>query len=121
MENIIPSDSAKGDWDVQAGTHRAPAQIQVLKHGNTFAIFDRLGEMNLECQSEEGVYHRGTRHLAGWELLINGKRPLLLNSTTKEDNSLLVVQMTMPELRSERQVLPQEMLHVFRSLVVDDG
>lgn len=121
MENITQSDSAKGDWDVQAGTHRAPAQIQVLKHGNTFAIFDRLGEINLECQSEEGVYHRGTRHLAGWELLINGKRPLLLNSTTKEDNSLLVVQMTMPELRSDRQVLPQGVLHVFRSLVVDDG
>lgn len=121
MEKQTQSDSAKGDWDVQAGTHRAPAQIQVLKHGNTFAIFDRLGEIDLHSTSEQGVYYRGTRHLSGWELLINGKRPLLLNSTMKEDNSLLVVQMTTPELRGETHVLPQGVLHVFRSMVVEDG
>jgi len=122
MKNkMLPPESAKGDWDIQAGTHRAPAQVQVLKFGDTFVILDRLGEVDMGTESEEGLYHLGTRFLSGWELLVNGKRPLLLNSTLKEDNSLLVVQMTTPELHAGAHTLPQGSLHVFRSILVEDG
>ncbi|QDV13068.1 Amylo-alpha-1,6-glucosidase [Rosistilla oblonga] len=109
------------DWDVQAQTNRAPADIQVLKQGDTFAIFDRLGEVGTAGESEQGLYHLGTRFLSNWELLINQKRPLLLNSTMKEDNSSLVVQMTTPELPQSGHVLPQGTLHVFRSMLLDSG
>ncbi|EMI22126.1 Amylo-alpha-1,6-glucosidase [Rhodopirellula maiorica SM1] len=109
------------DWDVQAKNNRAPADSQVLKQGDTFAIFDRLGEIGGTGESEQGVYHLGTRFLSNWELLINEKRPLLLNSTMKEDNSSFVVQMTTPDLPQTDHVLPQGTLHVFRSMLLDGG
>ena len=115
------TESPKTDWDVQAAAHRAPADVQVLKQGDTFAIFDRLGEMGLPVKSEQGLYHLGTRFLSDWELLIDGHRPLLLNSAMKEDNSLLVVQMTTPELTGSGYVLPQGTLHVFRSMLLEGG
>ena len=111
----------KGDWDVQAESHRASDEVQVLKQGDTFAIFDRLGEVCLGWAGEKGVYHCGTRHLSGWELLINGQRPLLLNSTMQEDNSRLIVQMTTQDLSEGDGVLPQGTLHVFRSMLLDQG
>ncbi|QDV68300.1 alpha-glucosidase [Rosistilla carotiformis] len=123
MNTPLPGKVENGttDWDVQAQTNRAPADIQVLKQGDTFAIFDRLGEVGTAGESEQGLYHLGTRFLSNWELLINNKRPLLLNSTMKEDNSSLVVQMTTPELPQIGHVLPQGTLHVFRSMLLDGG
>ncbi|GAA4454550.1 amylo-alpha-1,6-glucosidase [Novipirellula rosea] len=113
--------SGTTDWDVQAKNNRAPANSQVLKQGDTFAIVDQLGEIGGAGDSEQGVYHLGTRFLSTWELLINNKRPLLLNSTMKEDNSSFVVQMTTPELPQPDHVLPQGTLHVFRSMLLDGG
>ncbi|TWU43497.1 alpha-glucosidase [Novipirellula aureliae] len=107
------------DWDVHAQTTRAPAEIQVLKQGDTFAVLDRLGEIGVSGKSEQGLYHRGTRFLSKWELFINDSRPLLLNSTMKQDNSSLVVQMTTPSIPQPGHVLPQGTLHVYRNMLLD--
>ncbi len=109
------------DWDIQSHVHRAPADIQVLKQGDTFAIFDKFGEIGTAGDCEQGLYHLGTRFLSNWELLINEKRPLLLNSTMKEDNSSFVIQMTTAELPQSSHILPQGTLHVFRSMLLDGG
>ncbi len=123
MSNNAPAkvDTGKTDWDVQSQTSRAISDTQVLKQGDTFAIFDRLGEIGTAGRSEQGLYHLGTRFLSLWEIIINDKRPLLLNSTMKQDNSSLVVQMTTPELPQTGDDLPQGTLHVFRSIILDGG
>ena len=52
-------------YDVQAGAELADTYDQVLKHGESFAVFDRHGDILPEGMGEEGLYHRGTRHLSG--------------------------------------------------------
>lgn len=123
MGNNAPAkvETGKTDWDVQAQSSRAIADTQVLKQGDTFAIFDRLGEIGTSGTSQQGLYHLGTRFLSLWEIIINDKHPLLLNSTMKQDNSSLVVQMTTPELPQPTGDLPQGTLHAFRSIILDGG
>tara|TARA_R110002049_G_scaffold288423_1_gene470961 strand:+ start:145364 stop:147634 length:2271 start_codon:yes stop_codon:yes gene_type:complete len=115
------AESPKTDWDVQANAHRAPEDTRVLKRGDTFVIIDRLGEMGLPHRCEQGLYHQGTRFLSNWELLVDGHRPLLLGSNMKKDNSLLIVEMTSPEINTGDVVMAQGNLHIFRSMLLDGG
>src|SRR5258708_5278886 len=64
---------------------------RTLKHGNSFAVFDHYGDVIEAPRSPEGLYHEDMRHLSRLELLIEGKKPLLLSSTLHDDNSTLVV------------------------------
>lgn len=119
MDDVIQVDD---QWYIAASSHQSDPRTQVLKEGDTFAVFDRLGEIGRTGHGEQGLYHRGMRHLSRWELLINGRRTMLLNSTMKQDNSLLVVELTTPDIPSEHLTpLPKGMLHASRSLVVQDS
>ena len=51
---------------------------RVLKHGDTFAVFDRYGDIAAGGAGEQGLYHAGTRFLSRLELRLEGGRPLLL-------------------------------------------
>ena len=70
---------------------------RTLKHGDTFAVFDHYGDIVPGDGSPEGLYHRDTRHLSGFQLLINGRRPLLLSSTVQDNNALLTADLTNPD------------------------
>ncbi|MBO0710218.1 MAG: amylo-alpha-1,6-glucosidase, partial [Acetobacteraceae bacterium] len=72
----------------------APASLQqrrsrTLKHGDMFGVFDRNGDILAGEGFAEGVYYRDTRHLSRLELLIGGGRPMLLSSSTRDDNATL--------------------------------
>jgi glycogen debranching enzyme len=71
------------------GPHEARSRI--LKHGDSFAVLNRFGDMAADLGSPDGLYHRDTRYLSQLELRLNGHRPLLLSSAPAEDNSLLAV------------------------------
>jgi len=119
VDDVIQVDD---QWYIAASSHQSDTRTQVLKEGDTFAVFDRLGEIGRTGHGEQGLYHRGMRHLSRWELLINGRRTMLLNSTMKRDNSLLVVELTTPDIQSEEQLLlPKGVLHASRSLVIQDS
>ena len=78
----------------------ADHETRVLKQGETFAIFDPYGDVQPVTHAESGIYHRGTRYVSKLELTMNGdQRPLLLNSTLRDDNGLLKVDMTNRDLR----------------------
>ncbi len=85
-------------WYVLATSSRTDDRTRVLKHGETFAVFDRFGDIHAIGTGEHGVYHQGTRFLSQWELRVNGQRPMLLGSSVKQDNSLLTVDLTTPDL-----------------------
>lgn len=111
--------SNENQWYVAATAPRTDEPARVLKAEDTFGIFDRHGDIRQVTSSEQGLYHGGTRYLSHLELRINGQRPLILNSTIKKDNSLLVVDMTMPDLyEGEVLVIPRGSVHVFRSVVL---
>src|SRR5690349_13304748 len=67
-----------------------PEQLtHVIKHGDTFAVFNRHGDIDLEGLGEKGIYHEGTRYLSYFTLLLDRVHPLFLSANVKEDNDLL--------------------------------
>lgn len=52
-EAIVP----EHDHDVQASTNLTDGRHRVLKQGETFAIFDRIGDIHAQAASGQGLYH----------------------------------------------------------------
>ena len=109
-------------YSIVAEADRVSIPLRVLKHGDTFAVFDAHGDIVPSATSELGLYHAGTRFLSRYELLLAGRRPLLLNSTISDDNTRLSVDLTNPDLVKAGDVaVPRGSIHLFRSLVLADG
>src|SRR5690606_7871847 len=95
----MPGDSSLAPGVVQvddalyadASSSFADDRTRVLKHGETFAVFDRFGDVLAFAQGDQGLYHESTRFLSRALLLVDGHRPMLLSSTMSEDNALLTV------------------------------
>jgi len=96
-------------------------ETRVLKHGETFALFDGSGDIVTAGLGEQGLYHRGTRHLSRYELRINGRRPILLSSMVRDRNELLTVDLTNPDLVDGSVILPRGTLHLFRTQLLWEG
>src|SRR4029077_5460504 len=97
----------------------AGGATRVLKHGETFAVFDRYGDIHPFSQSVYGLYNDGTRFLSSLEFSLGKDRPLLLSSSIKEDNTLLTVDLTNPDVYFNGEILiPRGTLHLFRSILL---
>lgn len=95
---------------------------RVLKHGDTFAVFDSYGDIGSLATGEDGLFHRDTRHLSRFELTLNGIQPLLLGSNVRDDNVFLTVDLTNPDIYSDgRLTLPKDTVHIVRSIFLWDG
>ncbi len=95
---------------------------RVLMHQDTFAVFDRAGAISSAARQEQGLYHRGTRHVSRLDLRIDGQRPMTLSSTVVRDNTLLAVDLTNPDLSRDGKVgLPHGSVHLFRGCILEDG
>ena len=90
---------------ILASSSLAENRVEVLKHGETFAVFDRYGDIHQVMPGPQGLYHEGTRFLSQFELTLGTHRPLLLSTSVKEDNALLTVDLTNPDLTSDGQEL----------------
>ena len=116
--------SPEDEFYIHARSGLADAQPRVLKHGETFAVFDRYGDIRPLGLGEEGVYHEGTRFLSQFELRVGEHRPLLLGSTIHEDNALLSVDLTNPDLEGAAphgETVHSETIHLLRSTFLWDG
>src|SRR5437016_5293494 len=108
---------------ISTNSSYADNRIKVLNHSDTFAIFDRWGDITQFGEAVQGVYHRGTRFLSESEFSVNDARPLLLSSSIKEENEILSVDLTneaFPEIEG-RRAIPKGVLHIGRSKFVRDG
>jgi glycogen debranching enzyme len=121
MAAVRPSELDAVRYEVQAATEVVDLHDQVLKAGDSFAVFDQHGDIRPDGHGEEGVFHHGTRHLSGLLLRLAGQRPLLLGATSKWDNSRLSVDLTNPDLGRGPRRLPHSSLHVARTKVLSDG
>ncbi|MEO5657952.1 MAG: amylo-alpha-1,6-glucosidase [Nitrospiria bacterium] len=107
---------------IDAPAPRAEEHTHVLKHDDSFCVFDRYGDIIPLGLGEQGLYHGGTRFLSRLILRLCGERPLLLGSTVREDNTLLAVDLTNPDIHERDAVtLPRGTLHLFRSKFLRAG
>ncbi|CAG1064654.1 hypothetical protein BAC1_00219 [uncultured bacterium] len=88
----------------------------IQKVGDIFGVYDRFGDILPLGKKEQGLYYKGTRYLSHFELRINGHRPLFLSSNMDEDNVLMTVDLTNPDIYSgERLLLRRDSIHILRS------
>jgi glycogen debranching enzyme len=108
---------------IRATSSRADERTRVLKHGETFGVFDRFGDVHPIGLGEQGLFHEGTRYLSRLELRIGKVRPLLLSSTVNEANDMLAVDLTNPDISDDdgHLRLPRGILHILRSKFIWRG
>jgi glycogen debranching enzyme len=98
---------------VLADSSLTDERIRILKHGDTFALFDQYGDICPSAKGEAGLYHDGTRFLSRFLLEFEGARPFLLSSTVRDDNDQLSVALTNPDLcREDTLYLPMGSMHL---------
>ncbi|HEX5477372.1 MAG TPA: glycogen debranching N-terminal domain-containing protein, partial [Burkholderiales bacterium] len=94
----------------------AASSRRTLKHGDTFAMFDELGDVVEMEHSPAGLFHCDTRHLSRLLFTLEGHRPLSLSSTVQPDNVVLDVDLTNPDFFREGElVLAKDTFHVARA------
>jgi glycogen debranching enzyme len=118
MSDII---EVKGQYYIRANASIADAETRVLKHGETFAIFDRHGDVRPLGFENQGVFHEGTRFISRWKLKLSGTSPLLLSSNVREDNDFLVVDLTNPVLQGDEEAVPHGTIHLVRTIFLWEG
>jgi glycogen debranching enzyme len=97
-------------------------RTRTLKHGDTFAVVDHRGDIGGEPGNPEGLYHRDTRMLSQFQLLLEEARPLLLSSMTQDDNAVFTADLSNPDLLVEGKIaLRRENVHVNRIKFIWDG
>ena len=95
---------------------------RTLKHGDCFAVLDSHADIGASAGGPDGIFFCDTRHLSHLEMLLNGKQPLLLGSSVRDDNSILTVDLTNPDIYLDQKlVLPKDVLHVVRTLFLWRG
>jgi len=110
------------EFYILSTSSRVDDRTRVLKHGDTFAIFDRFGDVEEFGAGALGLYHQDTRFLSRLVLRLAGVRPLLLSSTVKNDNAIIAVDLTNPDVPYAGElVIPRGSIHVFRSKVLWDA
>jgi glycogen debranching enzyme len=103
-------------WYILATSSPADERRRALKHNDTFALFDRFGDIQPIGLGEEGIYCGDTCFLSQQELLIEGVRPMYLTSTVKDDNGLFVIELMNPDIHPHgSHPIPKGDLHVFRA------
>ena len=91
-------------------------RTRVLKQDELFGVFDRFGDIHSYDLGKQGLYLEGTRFLSRFLFKLNDDRPLLLSSTVRDDNALLSVNLTNPDVYQNGVVVtPRGTLHFLRS------
>jgi len=106
---------------IMASSARLNDRVRVLKHGDTFAVFDQRGDILPIGHGEQGLYHEGTRYLSRLEFRLQDRQPFLLSSKVKEQVAVLAVNLTNPDISQGDQItLRRNALHVTRSSLLWD-
>jgi glycogen debranching enzyme len=107
---------------IQANSSLADARILSLLYNDTLAIFDRHGDIQPVGLGQQGMFFQDTRYLSRLELRIGGLRPLLLSSSIQDDNVLLSVDLTNPDMDVESgEFMRRGTLHLHRYKVLADA
>src|SRR5262249_10786234 len=104
----LPTDAhPEGSFYIPA-TGPASRPRRALKYGDTFVVVDSHGDIGASAGGPDGLFHADTRFLSQLELLVCGHQPLLLGSNTRDDNALLTIDLTNPEIHFDGNVVLQQ-------------
>jgi glycogen debranching enzyme len=107
---------------IRASTSPADDRTFVLMSGDTFAIFDRSGDIQPDGSGRQGIFHKETRHLSRLGLSLGGVRPILLSSTLREDNLLFAADLTNPDLTlPSGEPMAGGALHLYRTKILTES
>ena len=107
---------------IRAESSLAEDRTEVLKQGETFAVFDRYGDIHEVLPGPQGLYHEGTRFLSRFELSLGPYQPMLLSASVKEDNALFTVDVTNTDLTLDgTHPVPRGTLHLCRTRFLWNG
>ena len=103
------------EYYVRASSALADDRTRVLKYGDTFAVFNRYGDIEAFGPSQFGLFHAESRHLSRFTMRVNQQQLLLLSSTIREDNAFLSVDLTnLDSPVNGDDTLPRGTVHIFR-------
>jgi glycogen debranching enzyme len=90
---------------------------RTLKHGDSFLLIDAHGDIGASAGGADGLFNRDTRFLSRFELLVNGMQLLLLGSNLRDDNAVLSVDLTNPDIYLDKLLIfEKDTLHVDRTV-----
>lgn len=122
MDKTDKTVTVKGQKYILASSLLAEERIRVLKHQETFAIFDRYGDISGESNSEEGIFFDGTRFLSHLEFSLGVFRPLLLSSNLRIDNQLFAVDLTNPDFyTADQKLVPRGSVYITRRIFIQEN
>ena len=105
-----------------SGTEASTRPRRTLKHGDCFAVLDSHADIGASAGGADGIFFNDTRYLSHLEMLLNGKQPLLLGSNIRDDNSILTVDLTNPDIYlDEKLVQRKDILHIVRTIFLWRG
>lgn len=107
-------------YDLEVETSLVGRSLQNLKDGETFAVLNSHGDITGD-NAVEGLFHRDMRFLSQLELRLNGRKLLLLNSSTHDDKAALSVDLTNPEVEHDDESLPRETIFFERTKFLYGG
>ncbi|MCO6431981.1 MAG: amylo-alpha-1,6-glucosidase [Deltaproteobacteria bacterium] len=120
MTDII---EVMGKHYILATSALADEEDRILKQDDTFAVFNRWGDIEPIGLCEEGIFHQGTRFLSKLGLRIGeNERPMLLGSGTKANNAVLLVDLTNSDQEFDQATfIPRGSLHMQRQKIIWQG
>ena len=86
------------EYYIRARSSLVDNQTRVLMQGDMFAVFDRRGDFQPLGFGEHGLFYNEARHLSKSVLRLSNGRLWLLSSTVGQDNAVLTVDLTNPDL-----------------------
>jgi len=112
----------KDQFYVLATSPMIDPRRRALKQGETFAVFDRHGDIQAVPRTEQGLYTEGTRFLSHLGLSLWNDRPGLLSSTFRADNAVFAVDLTNPDVcRDGTMIVPRGTLYLLRTKFLWQG
>lgn len=104
---------------IQAKHSLADQTRLVLKHGDTFLVADRHGDIRPLGFEDHGLFHKETRFLSRCVLRISDNAPPLLSSGVKQENELASIDLTNPDFHSgDGALIRSGNIHINRSIFV---
>src|SRR5262249_25275845 len=89
------------------------------KYGDTFIVLDSHGDIGASAGGSDGLFHADTRFLSQLAFRLNGTEPLLLGSNVRDDNALLAIDLTNPDIYAGDELkLPKDTVHIVRTVFV---
>jgi glycogen debranching enzyme len=121
VEPSGPADEIGGtsSFNILATESTAGSGRHVLKNANSFAVLDKLGQIQASGPAAEGLFFEDTRYLSHLAVTLNGARPLLLSSAVTDGNTMLSVDLANPEgVDREGRKLAPASIHVLNEITL---